>query len=116
MRISDWSSDVCSSDLAWSEVAAPAHGGGQRPHLLRLSLEGGWGGGAWRLPPCRGARPRLHGAAAAVGGERRVAAWTAPPGPAHFPRHPRPRAEGPGASDGAVALDARLGAEHDDRW
>src|SRR3546814_15069433 len=29
-------------------------------------------------------------------------------------RHPRPRAESPGARDGAVALDARVKTEHDE--
>src|SRR3546814_3304379 len=35
MRISDWSSDVCSSDLSGEPFPFWGHGGGERPFLLR---------------------------------------------------------------------------------
>src|SRR3546814_14292677 len=50
MRISDWSSDVCPSDLAAGRAEGPScgAGGGRRPHR---------GGGR----PCRGGGPALRG-------------------------------------------------------
>src|SRR3546814_8787632 len=36
MRISDWSSDVCSSDLHRSEISSRPYGGGSRRHHYQL--------------------------------------------------------------------------------
>jgi 2-methylfumaryl-CoA hydratase len=47
---------------------APAQRGGEGSRLYGLPLSGDVGGGPRRLPPGRGAGPRLHGAVAAVGG------------------------------------------------
>src|SRR3546814_4349441 len=91
MRISDWSSDVCSSDLADAERAAPIRAQREglaldhlhQPHLPVLREDGGGGG--------RGD----------AGGKQQTTDCP-----------PRARPEGPGASDGAVALGARVKPGH----
>src|SRR3546814_4274445 len=62
MRISDWSSDVCSSDLADTGAAA---GPGAGPGALTLA--------PFNRLPARGAASRIHRAASARGALLRVA-------------------------------------------
>src|SRR3546814_3219958 len=69
MRISDWSSDVCSSDLA---VAAHGAGQLQRPLLRRAAAEDALPAGAparpaWRTAPRRPAVPLAPPLARALG-------------------------------------------------
>src|SRR3546814_7085397 len=48
MRISDWSSDVCSSDLRWCRATGPGApcSGGRRGSSCRIR---GWRSGSWSL-------------------------------------------------------------------
>src|SRR3546814_18424756 len=62
MRISDWSSDVCSSDLSGAEWQCPGHGWGQEQGQGQGRGRGGW---HWRH---RDGNRDLVGRARAAGG------------------------------------------------
>src|SRR3546814_7908849 len=56
MRISDWSSDVCSSDLHWATTAASALPAQARANMETItcpSMSSSWRGGGCPLPDCR---------------------------------------------------------------
>src|SRR3546814_2182652 len=65
MRISDWSSDVCSSDLRMSPLTAS---------------DGGYGSATWTRPPSSfSTRPGPPPTwSADMAGDRRVSAWSTP--------------------------------------
>src|SRR3546814_13651298 len=58
MRISDWSSDVCSSDLDEADVAIGI--AGYRAHRVAKYLVGSRGEGRFDLAGCRGLLARLQ--------------------------------------------------------
>src|SRR3546814_11447200 len=77
MRISDWSSDVCSSDLRRSQVSHPARSAGSWARMVKPDGDGrplgisrefalrrpvGRGGGLWAPPPIRDRLFALPGA------------------------------------------------------
>src|SRR3546814_18832460 len=75
MRISDWSSDVCSSDLRVIEVLGSALQGSDRPLLVTSGLLG-LARGATEADLPGPAAPRLSEAAACAQTERGVRAET----------------------------------------
>src|SRR3546814_11775570 len=104
MRISDWSSDVCSSDLA---VAAHGAGQLQRPLLRRAAAEDALPAGAparpaWRTAPRRPAVPLAPPLARALG--KLPAGDDRPRGAGRGARGRPARLAGPG---GVAAVPAR---------
>src|SRR3546814_15015990 len=93
MRISDWSSDVCSSDLARGPRAGAAGGCGKAAHrrgrearrAVRRLVEEGKCAGAQGANLCRAGRgarqPQRHGEEPAPGPAARVAATESTRGP-----------------------------------
>src|SRR3546814_4688767 len=92
MRISDWSSDVCSSDLAWTALPARNGDGRLRPGCAgedpsALPHPGAGNHLRWRAVAAAGAVRLVRAAGAAVGGRAavhlhryvRVGAGAAPP-------------------------------------
>src|SRR3546814_6621119 len=73
MRISDWSSDVCSSDLDEADVAIGI--AGYRAHRVAKYLVGSRGEGRFDLAGCRGLLARLqnlHGLDDHLGGFQEI--------------------------------------------
>src|SRR3546814_14425994 len=69
MRISDWSSDVCSSDLVGQRLAAPRRGDDDRAVVglgARVLRHGGHGDKAERKRQARGAGSQQPGGLAAM--------------------------------------------------
>src|SRR3546814_18752702 len=99
MRISDWSSDVCSSDLPDRESTPPYPPG--RAVLRRAASEG------WR--PRSAARPAS--AHAAIRPRRRPVAAAPPPGPATGGKCPISGCWGPARRERESSDERRVGKE-----